>query len=193
MQDKPKAKVFGIGFHKTGTKSLAAALQVLGYRVTGPDWIRRPDIAEVYRELCVRRSRRLDAFQDSPWQLVYREMAGLWPDAKFVLTTRDADRWIASVCHHFGTVQTPMRELIYGQGRGSPVGNEAHYLRVRDRHDSDVKAFFAATPDRLLVMDIEAGDGYDALCPFLGHPLPDDAFPHRNPRQVRLRPKGIRG
>ncbi|MEE2776427.1 MAG: sulfotransferase [Acidobacteriota bacterium] len=29
-------KVFGIGFHKTGTSSLGAALEVLGYRVRAP-------------------------------------------------------------------------------------------------------------------------------------------------------------
>ena len=31
-----KTKVFGIGFHKTATTSLAKALSYLGYRVTGP-------------------------------------------------------------------------------------------------------------------------------------------------------------
>ena len=34
--------------------------------------------------------------------------------------------------------------------------------------------------DRLLVMDIIAGDGWDKLCPFLGKPVPEAAFPHRN-------------
>jgi hypothetical protein len=32
-----KTKVFGIGFHKTATTSLAKALSYLGYRVTGPN------------------------------------------------------------------------------------------------------------------------------------------------------------
>ena len=30
-------KIFCIGFHKTGTKSLGLALGILGYKVTGPN------------------------------------------------------------------------------------------------------------------------------------------------------------
>jgi len=38
-------KIFGISFHKTGTKSLARALSSLGYSVTGPNGTRDPEIA----------------------------------------------------------------------------------------------------------------------------------------------------
>src|SRR5215472_9937783 len=41
-----KTKVFGIGFHKTATTSLAKALSYLGYRVTGPNWVDNPNPAE---------------------------------------------------------------------------------------------------------------------------------------------------
>ena len=37
-------KVFCIGFHKTGTSSMAKAFQKLGYRVTGPNSVRDPNI-----------------------------------------------------------------------------------------------------------------------------------------------------
>lgn len=41
-----KIKMFGIGFYKTGTKSLAEVLKRLGYPVTGPNGNRDPDIAD---------------------------------------------------------------------------------------------------------------------------------------------------
>jgi UDP-N-acetylmuramate-alanine ligase len=43
--EEMETKVFCIGFHKTGTTSLAVALKTLGYRVTGPNGVHDPDIA----------------------------------------------------------------------------------------------------------------------------------------------------
>ena len=40
-----RPKVFCVGFHKTGTKSLGAALATLGYRVAGPRGTLDPQIA----------------------------------------------------------------------------------------------------------------------------------------------------
>ena len=37
------SKVFCIGFHKTGTSSLGAALKILGYKVCGPVEVHNPD------------------------------------------------------------------------------------------------------------------------------------------------------
>ena len=115
-----KPKVFGIGFHKTGTKSLAEALEKLGYSVTGPNGFRVPDIADRYQTICRRYSKRYDAFQDNPWPLTFKEMSVMWPEAKFILTLRNDDDWLKSVVNHFGKASTPMRELIYGVG--TPVG-----------------------------------------------------------------------
>jgi hypothetical protein len=41
-----KTKVFCVGFHKTGTTSLALALEILDYRVAGPTGINDPNIAK---------------------------------------------------------------------------------------------------------------------------------------------------
>ena len=59
-------KVFGIGFHKTGTKKLAVALRTLGYRVTGPNGATDPDIANNAIEMCFSMVGQFDAFQDNP-------------------------------------------------------------------------------------------------------------------------------
>ncbi|MEN0001807.1 MAG: sulfotransferase, partial [Pseudomonadota bacterium] len=97
-----RAKVFGIGLHKTGTSSLAKALKLLGYKVTGPNGTRDADIAETYIRNAAKISSRFDAFQDNPWPLLYRQMDAMWPGAKFILTTRDSEAWIVSQVKHFG-------------------------------------------------------------------------------------------
>ena len=89
-------KIFGIGFHKTGTTSLGEALKVLGYNVTGPNWINQGNIGRTHLARCRALSHDFDAFQDNPWPLVYREMDAMWPDAKFILTMRDSQKWIES-------------------------------------------------------------------------------------------------
>ena len=175
-----KSKVFCVGFHKTGTKSLARALEILGYRVTGPNGARDPRIAERALPMALDIASRFDAFNDSPWSVLFREMDLAFPGSRFILTRRSPDSWIASVVRYFGDERTPMREWIYGTGKGSPLGNERAYLDRYRRHNADVIRYFCGR-ECLLTMDITAGDGWEALCDFLDMPAPDRTFPHLNP------------
>ena len=175
--DKPK--VFCIGFHKTGTKSLARALEILGYRVTGPNGARDPRIAERALPMALDVASRFDAFNDNPWPVLFREMDAAFPGARFILTRRAPETWIASVVRHFGDERTPMREWIYGPGLGAPRGNERAYLDRFRGHNEDVIEHFSGR-ECLLTMDITAGDGWERLCGFLGMPIPDRPFPHVN-------------
>lgn len=173
-----RAKVFGIGFHKTGTTSLAAALKVLGYRVTGPNWVERTDIGESVRHLARELAQEYDAFQDNPWPLLYREMDAAFPGSKFILTIRETEAWFSSVRRHFGVAETPMREWIYGFG--SPTDHEAIYVERYERHNREVVDYFRNRPGDLLVMDMTRGHGWQPLCEFLGVAIPREPFPHKN-------------
>ncbi|MDE0242012.1 MAG: hypothetical protein OXQ84_17775 [bacterium] len=175
--DKPK--VFCVGFHKTGTKSLARALEILGYRVTGPNGARDPRIAERALPMALDIVSRFDAFNDNPWPVLFREMDAAFPGARFILTRRAPETWIASVVRNFGDERTPMREWIYGPGLGAPRGNEGAYLQRYLGHNADVIDHFSGR-GCLLTMDITAGDGWERLCGFLEMPLPDRPFPHVN-------------
>lgn len=181
-------KVFVVGFHKTGTTSLRKALQILGHRVAGPDGVHDPDIAQTAAAMVARLSHEHDAFQDNPWPLFYAEMDAMWPDAKFILSLRDPDRWVASQVRHFGTKETPMRRFIYGDAHGCPAGNEAVYRARIVAHNDAVRAHFADRPDKLLPFAVEQGDGWEALCGFLGFPTPRQPFPHLNAARVREAP-----
>lgn len=178
-------KIFGIGFHKTGTTSLAQALKVLGFTVTGPNGVNDPNIAQNAQKLIRDLVPRFDAFQDNPWPLFYRELYREHPDAKFILTYRDPKKWIASLVRHFGTQETPMRQWIYGVG--CPEGNEDIYLERYKQHNREVAEYFKKARKPLLVMNLEKGDGWDKICPFLDFAEPDVEFPHANKAETRER------
>lgn len=185
-------KVFCIGFHKTGTTSMKEALRLLGYRVTGPDHVNDPDIANTIGKVTAEISQRFDGFQDNPWPLVYREMDALHPGSKFILTTRDEQKWYDSNRNHFRGKTTPMRELIYGADAGGPRGNEEVYKARMRRHNAEVVEYFRDRPDDLLVIDITREPGWERICPFLGHAVPDRPFPHANKVPYGFVPRATR-
>ncbi|WP_172824553.1 sulfotransferase family protein [Vreelandella subglaciescola] len=171
-------KIFCIGFHKTGTTSIALALEQLGYKVTGPNGIRDPDIAFNALSMCKQLVNDYDAFQDNPWPLFYREMDEMFPGSKFILTLRDEQSWMRSQLTHFGANETPMRRWIYGVG--CPLGNEETYLEIYRQHYDSVRKYFSNRPNDLLEMDLSNDDGWEELCEFLEHDIPDSVFPHVN-------------
>ncbi len=178
LLDTPK--LFGVGFHKTGTSSLGRALERLGYRVGGPFGVRDPDIARTALAEAERRLTGVDAVQDNPWPLLFRELDARHPGSRFVLTVRPTEDWWASVLGHFGGRSTPMREWIYGEGHGDPVGHEAIYRERYEHHNAEVEAHFADRPEKLLVLRLTDGEGWDELCAFLGRPVPAEPFPRVN-------------
>lgn len=175
-----KPKVFCIGFHKTGTTSLEMALRKLGYRVSGSFGTKDPDIANKVHEMAYAMVDKYDAFEDNPWPILYRELDERFPGSKFVLTRRPTESWINSQVKDFATTETPMRRWIYGENAGCPAGNEEIYKQRYERHNREVLEYFADRPDDLLVIDLPNDDGWARLCPFLGHAIPDEPFPHAN-------------
>ena len=176
-------KIFCIGFHKTGTTSLKAALKELGYRVTGPNGVDDPDIAKNVYSMAHDLVRKYDAFQDSPWSVIYKELDEKYPGSKFILTIRSSESWIKSQVNHFGQLETPMRTWIYGVG--CPEGNEDIYIKRFERHYKEVVDHFKDRPDDLLILDLAKGDGWGKLCSFLGTDIPKKQFPHANKARNR--------
>lgn len=178
------AKIFCLGFQKTGTSSLTKALQALGFSVGDAigvlnqtvDWQAkdpRPEI--VQKVLSVVES--VDAIQDSPCAFLYRELDAAFPGAKFILTTRETEGWLESYRRFFPDANNPLRRWMYGVDRLS--GHETRYREIFEAQNAKIVTYFAQRPDDLLMMDITKGDGWLKLVNFLGEAALKP-FPHAN-------------
>ena len=190
ISDKPK--IFCIGFHKTGSTSLAKALNTLDFKVCRrfgmlkkhfpevdfADRLKSGDL-DIFFEVVP----WYDAFCDNPWPHIYKELDQHFPGSKFILTIRDEDTWTQSVKNYFGDSPSKLREWIYGES--SPLGHEQLYLRRYQKHNCEVREYFANSPEKLLVLDLEKGEGWKQLCGFLEKPVPDASFPHLNKTAVK--------
>ena len=184
-----KAKVFCIGFHKTGTTSLEVALSKLGYSVAGSFGTKDPEIESKVHEMAFAMVAEYDAFEDNPWPILYRELDERFPGSKFILTRRPSENWIRSQVKDFATTETPMRRWIYGEDAGCPEGNEDTYIARYERHNREVLDYFSDRPNDLLVVDFPNDDGWTRICPFLDVDIPDEPFPHANKASLSRRMK----
>ena len=177
-------KVFCLGFQKSGTSSLGLALSRLGYRVAGY-WQFRDlgERAEVSMDDLLERARSLvgqfDAFKDTPWPVLYRDLDKLYPNSKFIHIVRDPQRWIASAVGDFKAWPNPIHKAIYGSA--FPDGNEAAWIERYERHNAEVVQYFAGRPDDFISLSLERGEvTWASICSFLEHPVPDEPWPHAN-------------
>lgn len=189
-----KTKVFGIGLSKTGTSSLAEALNRLGIRT-----IHYPDDAQTYSELQsgifdLTLLKHYDGVADTPVVPYYAQLDAIFPGSKFILTIREKNAWLASVEQHWRTASTytnePLKRAFQQFIRTAVYGcvefNKARFSYVYDLHYNNVLQYFAARPADLLVIDICAGEGWAPLCSFLQKPVPDEPFPHANEWMTKL-------
>lgn len=175
-------KVIGVGFHKTGTKTLAQCLSLLGFRHQSLSRHHFELWLAGQTEQILHDMRLADSFDDWPWPLIFRQISLRFPDARFVLTTRHSEEaWLASLQRHVdarGNRGFPYRQAIYGYL--NPADNPEHHRNVYRCHNHCVRRFFVDQPQRLLEVCWERGDGWDQLCAFLQVPVPSLPFPHAN-------------
>lgn len=167
---RAQPKVFGIGASKTGTSTLGACFEMLGYTHIG--W--NDDLEGKY--LCgnfdslFNIAEKYQSFEDTPWNSdnFYRELDQRFPGSKFILTIRDTAEW-------FRSYSTFFHEMV------PDVASQEHQLVADyERRNAEVVEYFVQRPDDLLVMRICDGEGWAKICPFLGQPTPDLPFPHLN-------------
>lgn len=179
----PQQKIFIIGFHKTGTSSYGRALQRLGCRVAsrfreGQDY-RAAENGSLTAFLIDRAEsvlEQFDAFQDTPWFLMYEELFQRYPNANFILTVRDENTWLKSVQRHFETKFFPYHEEIYGSL--DTYENAETYLSCYREHNNAVRTFFKGR-GHLLEVDL-ADSNWKSLSDFLEVSCPSGSFPYAN-------------
>ncbi|EDO47446.1 predicted protein, partial [Nematostella vectensis] len=194
-------KIVGAGLPKTGTKSLAAALRHLGYKVhDGPQqWQHHldeyiaafngniPNSKEMYE--CV------DATTASPACFFYKEISAAFPNARVILSVRDNEEiWRKSLDKSLQVSKASSRSLWMMVGKQiSPTGRKWKTIQdfisntlfvkntdkdsnIYQKHNDDVIASISA--NQLLVFNPK--EGWEPLCAFLGVEVPAIPFPRVN-------------
>lgn len=165
---------------KTGTTTLNRALSILGYRVSHNSWQWLYSIMRNDWEKVSKLALEWDALEDNPIPLIYKELDQLFPNSKFILSTRESDAWYQSVSYHIGNLISPMHEWLFGLGKGLPMKDKNHAIAVYETHQKAVRDYFQSRPNDLLIIDVTKTQNWDAICTFLGEPIPKEAFPHAN-------------
>ena len=194
-------ELIGAGLGRTGTLSLKAALERVGYGpcyhmievLTAPErgrhWLEETPDGSHHWDAIFRGYR---ATVDWPAAAFWRELVERYPDAKVLLSLRDADRWYDSVMNTIYPVMTralpedapdTLRDfhemvctLIFERTFQGRLADRAHAKRVFEEHN---RAVIEAVPaSRLLVY--QPGDGWEPICRFLDVPVPQQEFPRLN-------------
>jgi hypothetical protein len=202
-------KLIGAGLPRTATLSQRAALETLGLEPCHhmQDVFADMTQAPLWREALdgrISAAELLDGYEavvDWPGSYYYRELIDAFPEAKVLLSVRDADAWARSMhetiwalfygdtlVRHLSDAQTfvdPLwkgyKEMMKEMWRRTALMNEEdttlEYLSTAmQRYNAEVERTVPA--ERLLVWSPK--DGWEPLCEFLELPVPDVPLPHVN-------------
>jgi hypothetical protein len=199
-------QVIGAGLGRTGTLSLKAALEELGFAKCYHPLAVFASLDQARTWDAAARGEPVDwdrifagyrATVDMPGCMFYRELAAKYPEAKVILTVRDPERWYDSVrqtIHLLGNTFPKWTVLLLRFIPGQRVfqrmldrlwdrlfrgrfDDRAFAIDVFKQHNEQVRRDVPA--DRLLVYEVRQGWG--PLCTFLAVPVPEGKpFPHLN-------------
>jgi Sulfotransferase domain len=189
-------KVIGAGLGRTGTMSMKLALEALGigrcYHMIEVFGI--PDAGQQWLDASQGKPVSWDkifegfsATVDYPSAPFYETLAKQYPQAKVILTLRDADQWFDStqktifkdmdqvVANTANPWAAMVKRIVFDSFDGR-IHDRAHATAMFRAHNERVKQVIP--PERLLVYEV--GDGWEPLCKFLGLPVPATPFPKTN-------------
>lgn len=162
-----KQKVFIIGLPRTGTTSVSVALLEQGLKVAHMAFTKQAFMLA-------------DAISDVPCFSDYRQLDGLFPQAKFVYLERDMVKWVPSMQMLLGKM---LPHLEAKSGRFHPImkrsfrhtfaidkvvdpADEAHLIDCYKRHKNEVLAYFQGRED-FISLDISHAGSLSRLLQFL--------------------------
>lgn len=203
-------EVIGAGFGRTGTASLKIALEKLGYNKTYhmSELIQHPEQIIFWEQLKNGETpdweKLFDGYKatvDFPGCIFYKQLIAQYPEAKVILTTRDAGKWWQSAHDtiYAASQDKSSRILLKMLGIFIPKLNnlsrvfsfariiwdkmyEGRFLdkefakSVFNKFNEEVVAF--VPKEKLLVFEIK--EGWEPLCKFLNVPVPNEPFPRVN-------------
>ena len=203
-------KVIGAGLGRTGTESLKKALEHLGYDKCYHMFELMKDGTLLDQWQKLRKGEQPDydilfrnyqSTVDFPAAIYYREFMLQYPDARVILTLRDADKWYDSaqktifrgmpkplyhVLKSIGVFVRKTRlmmqvydyaqEIVHKEFFNDRIEDREYCKKIFNEWNEEVKRNVSA--DKLLVFEVK--DGWEPLCKFLGLPVPGIPFPKSN-------------
>ncbi|MGB0385101.1 MAG: sulfotransferase family protein [Ardenticatenaceae bacterium] len=197
-------KIIGAGFGRTGTMSMQAALEELGFKKCYHmiEVMKNGGHARFWHKASqgqpVEWDQIFEGYQatvDWPGCTFYKELIAQYPDAKVVLNVRDPERWYDSTHSTiyqlrqgwFGSLNRLLprldqmakmiNHLIWEGTFHGRFEDKAYALHIFNEHIAEVKRI--VPPERLLVYEVK--QGWEPLCRFLDVPVPQNKpFPHLN-------------
>ena len=174
-------KVIGVGLNKTGTKTLRAYLQEMGFKHHTYDLplfkeYRKGNFDSIFKVMD-----EYDSFEDWPWPLMYKEIDKKYKDAKFILTTRkNPETWYKSLCK-MSVRMGPMSDFEkYIYGYSMPHGKKKEHIDYYNKHNQEVEEYFKDRPEKLLKICFGPEDSGKRIAEFLNKPEVTLANSHRN-------------
>ncbi len=209
--------LFCVSMQRSGTTSVGDWLESHGLVRAGHPtsarlqwsflWFR----GEYDRIFCSPEFQSAEIFEDDPWWSgnAYKILAERFPQARFILLTRDADSWFESLCHHSGgrnpgptllhanvyQRQDDLQALIERNPQCDPLQHgllsilehREHYKAIYRRHTAAILQFFAAMPQRLFTGPLNSPQTFIDLCAFAGvSHNPAIPIPHANARSAAM-------
>lgn len=189
-------KVIGTGMGRTGTASLKVALESLGigncYHMTevlkNPertvDWIKAAEGNADWEKVF----NGYSATVDNPGCNFWKELSDYYPEAKIILTIRDAEEWFDSTNETIHSAEfarfienSPFGEMVQKtvwDVMENRMQDKEYMIEFFENRSSEIVNTIA--PERLLVYRVS--EGWRSLCEFLDVPIPDMEFPRINTR-----------
>jgi len=189
-------KIFGVGLNKTGTTSIAKALDILGFKTV--HWqSKKGNIKHLIEQNdqmdqpLLKGIERYDAYLD--WNHprtnhLFKKLDFQYPNSKFILHTRPLEDWIKSRYQHVQSIPNLKKwQKKYPDNPWYNLDVEA-WKKEYKTHHSDVNSYFKDRPDDLLIFDLFAGDSWEELCDFLQVKKPNTEFPIENKADKKMNP-----
>jgi hypothetical protein len=166
---KYNAKVFCIGYNKTGTTTVGKCFQLLGYRnasFSSRIW------KELYKkgriDKIIKYTAKFDSFDDLPW--LKEDMIPIldekFPNSKFIYLERDEESWKKSF--YQWTYKITGKNPDIDEGYAKYTAHRDFILNYfKDRPTSD-----------FIVLNVKEKEGFKKMADFLGKKSIQDAFPH---------------
>jgi hypothetical protein len=206
-------KVIGAGWGRTGTESLKIALEQLGFSrcYHGFELFNEGAKLKYWKELHEKGSTNFDelfsvhqAAVDFPAARYYRELMEYYPDAKVILTVRDAAKWYDSAANTIFKKPDPIKfpilkllgkiskklsyipqiyyhiqEFLYKETFHNKTDDKEAMIALYHQWNEEVQRTVPA--EKLLVYEVS--EGWEPLCKFLNVPIPDTPFPRTNSKE----------